>query len=145
MVASPATFDVYSCAGLADPGHILVYDTINSLYTVARASVKLSYTGPKSITSGKKVTLSARMTSKATGKGGWRFKIGPAIGSGSNTRWPGSELSYRQDQQPGRGQMHHRQGDHVSAQRGDRDVDPGEGLFGGDGNGDGERGLAVSS
>jgi len=59
---------IVACSGLTDPGHTIVYDYVNSLYTITRAHSRLAYTGPKSISHGSSVLLSAVLTSRVTGK-----------------------------------------------------------------------------
>ncbi len=62
QVWEPA-YSIFSCAGLSDPGHTIVYDYVNSSYLVTLAPARLTYTGPVSITHAQDVTLSARLTS----------------------------------------------------------------------------------
>ena len=61
-------YTLSNCTGLSDPGHIIVYDYVNSGYTIRPAAVKLSYTGPATMKHGATATLSARLTSAVTGR-----------------------------------------------------------------------------
>jgi hypothetical protein len=84
--------DIVSCSGLSDPGHTIVYDYVNSEYTVLRAHTKLAYTGPRTIKHGKTVSLSAGLRSEAgTGIGGRKvlMQIGawPTPGGPVQTCW----------------------------------------------------------
>src|SRR5579884_56565 len=57
------SYNIFSCSGLSEPGHRIVYDYVNSSYTVTLAPSTVTYSGPQSITHGRDVTLSATLRS----------------------------------------------------------------------------------
>jgi len=61
-------YDFNSCRALSDPGHPLFYDYVDSKYYINRAPVDLTYTGPTTIHHGSRITLSAKLINKASGK-----------------------------------------------------------------------------